>query len=140
MEKLADALSAYLLAQVRAGAQAVQLFDSWVGALSPQDYTRYVQPYSTKVLQAVEQTGVPVIHFGTGTATLLELMQQAGGSVIGLDWRVPLDQGWTRLGEGVATCSFEPAGGPGTSSTWGTASCQARRSRTCAPWSIWSTS
>jgi uroporphyrinogen decarboxylase len=102
MEKLADALSAYLLAQVRAGAQAVQLFDSWVGALSPQDYTRYVQPYSTKVLQAVEQTGVPVIHFGTGTATLLELMQQAGGSVIGLDWRVPLDQGWTRLGEGVA--------------------------------------
>jgi uroporphyrinogen decarboxylase len=102
MENLAEALSAYLLAQVKAGAQAVQLFDSWVGALSPQDYFRYAQPYSAKVLKAVEASGVPVIHFGTGTASLLELMQQAGGSVIGLDWRVPLDQGWQCLGEGIA--------------------------------------
>jgi uroporphyrinogen decarboxylase len=101
MNKLSDSLCDYLVAQVRAGAQAVQLFDSWVGALSPQDYARYVMPYSQKVLEAVEATGVPVIHFGTGTATLLELMKQAGGTVIGLDWRVPLDEGWSRLGRDV---------------------------------------
>ena len=102
MKKLSDALCDYLVAQVRAGAQAVQLFDSWVGALSPQDYARYVMPYSQKVLAAVEATGVPVIHFGTGTATLLELMKQAGGTVIGLDWRIPLDEGWSRVGRDVA--------------------------------------
>jgi uroporphyrinogen decarboxylase len=99
MERLADALAAYLVAQVRAGAQAVQLFDSWVGALNPQDYLRYALPYSQRVLAAAQACGVPVIHFGTGTATLLEWMQQAGGTVIGLDWRIPLDQGWDRLGE-----------------------------------------
>jgi uroporphyrinogen decarboxylase len=102
MDRLSAALSAYLLAQVRAGAQAVQLFDSWVGALSPADYARYAQPYSARVLRAVEQTGIPVIHFGTGTAALLELIHQAGGDVIGLDWRVPLDRGWSRLGDGVS--------------------------------------
>jgi uroporphyrinogen decarboxylase len=102
MEKIAAALSAYLLAQVEAGAQAVQLFDSWVGALSPQDYARFVQQHSQRVLAALQASGVPVIHFGTGTATLLGLMRQAGGSVIGLDWRVPLDQGWSALGEEVA--------------------------------------
>ena len=102
MGKLADSLAGYLLAQVRAGAQAVQLFDSWVGALSPQDYTRFVLPYSQRVLRAVEASGVPVIHFGTGTATLLRPMQAAGGSVIGLDWRVPLDEGWASLGQTVA--------------------------------------
>ncbi len=102
MDKLTVALEDYLLAQVRAGAQAVQLFDSWVGALSPQDYSEHVLQYSSRVLKAVEATGVPVIHFGTGTATLLPLMRKAGGTVIGLDWRIPLDQGWAQVGDGVA--------------------------------------
>lgn len=102
MEHLAQALAGYLLAQVRAGAQAVQLFDSWVGALSPLDYDCYVRPYTARLLQAVQAAGVPVIHFGTGTATLLPLMQQAGGDVIGLDWRVPLDDGRRLLGPQAA--------------------------------------
>jgi uroporphyrinogen decarboxylase len=102
MDKLADSLADYLLGQVQAGAQVVQLFDSWVGALSPQDYERFVLPYSRRVLGTVQASGVPVIHFGTGTATLLKLMKQAGGTVIGLDWRVPLDEGWATLGEDVA--------------------------------------
>ena len=102
MTKLADTLAAYLTAQVEAGAQAVQLFDSWVGALSLPDYRRYVLPYSQRVLKAVEATGVPVIHFGTGTAHLLEAMREAGGTVIGVDWREPLDRAHARLGDGVA--------------------------------------
>jgi len=101
MDKLAEALAAYLVAQVRAGAQAVQLFDSWVGTLSPQDYARFAQPYSSRVLKAAQTTSVPVIHFGTHTATLLRSMQQAGGTVIGLDWRVPLDEGWSILGPDI---------------------------------------
>ena len=92
----------YLAAQVEAGAQAVQLFDSWVGALAPDDYREYVLPHSREVLSAAASLGVPVIHFGVETAMLLELMREAGGSVIGLDWRVPLDEGRRRLGAGVA--------------------------------------
>ena len=98
MEKLTASLSDYLLAQIRAGAQAVQLFDSWVGSLSPMDYQRYVLPYTSRVFEAISQSGVPAIHFGTGTTTLLPLMKLAGGEVIGLDWRLPLDQGWQLLG------------------------------------------
>jgi len=98
MEKMSTALAEYLSAQIQAGAQAVQLFDSWVGALCPSDYERFVYPYSKKVLDAAQSTGVPVIHFGTGTATLLPLMREAGGDVIGLDWRVPLEQGWQTVG------------------------------------------
>jgi uroporphyrinogen decarboxylase len=98
LEKLSSALAAYLEAQIRAGAQAVQVFDSWVGALSPMDYETFVLPYSKMVLEAAQKMDVPVIHFGTGTATLLRLMRQAGGGVIGLDWRVPLDQGWETVG------------------------------------------
>ncbi|MGB7874775.1 MAG: uroporphyrinogen decarboxylase [Anaerolineales bacterium] len=98
MEKLSTALAEYLTAQINAGAQVVQLFDSWIGALSPMDYETFVLPYSKKVLDAAHATGVPVINFGTGTATLLSLMRQAGGDVIGLDWRVPLDQGWQDIG------------------------------------------
>ena len=94
METLSGVLSDYLVAQIRAGAQAVQVFDSWVGSLSPQDYERFVLPYSQKVLQAAEALNVPVIHFGTNTTTLLPLMKRAGGSVLGLDWRLPLDDGW----------------------------------------------
>jgi uroporphyrinogen decarboxylase len=102
MAKLAGVLSDYLLAQIRAGAQAVQVFDSWVGALSPQDYAEFVLPYSRQVLHAIQPSGVPAIHFGTNTATLLPLMKRAGGDVIGLDWRIPLDEGWAVLGEEVA--------------------------------------
>ncbi len=102
MDRLSSVLTDYLLAQIRAGVQAVQVFDSWVGALSPADYTTFVLPYSQRVLKAAEAQGVPVIHFGTNTATLLPLMKQAGGSVIGLDWRIPLDDGWNLLGKDVA--------------------------------------
>jgi len=102
MEKLVVVLGDYLVAQIRSGAQAVQVFDSWVGALSPQDYVKFVLPYSQKVLQAAQKEKVPVIHFGTNTATLLPLMKQAGGDVLGLDWRIPLDDGWKILGDDVA--------------------------------------
>ncbi len=102
MDKLSTLLADYIVAQIRAGVQAVQVFDSWVGALSPQDYVDFVQPYSHRVLHAAQMEGVPVIHFGTGTATLLPAMKAAGGTVIGLDWRVPLDQGWNLVGRDVA--------------------------------------
>ena len=102
MEKLTVVLSDYLVAQIRAGAQTVQVFDSWVGALSPQDYETFVLPYSQKVLQAAKAEDVPVIHFGTNTTTLLPLMKRAGGGVLGLDWRIPLDDGWKLLGDDVA--------------------------------------
>lgn len=98
MDKLSDVLSDYLVAQIRAGAQAVQVFDSWVGALGPVDYETFVLPYSQKVLKAAEALEVPVIHFGTNTTTLLLSMKRAGGSVIGLDWRLPLDDGWKIIG------------------------------------------
>lgn len=101
MSLIARAVARYLNAQIAAGAQAVQLFDSWVGALSPDDYREYVLPHTRSVIENITR-GTPVIHFGTGTATLLELQREAGGDVIGLDWRVPLDEGWRRLGEDVA--------------------------------------
>ncbi|MDQ5845731.1 MAG: uroporphyrinogen decarboxylase [Acidobacteriota bacterium] len=100
MSLLSRALIKYLNAQIAAGTQAVQLFDSWVGTLSPDDYREYVLPHTQHVIQEIEK-GTPVIHFGTGTAALLELMREAGGDVIGLDWRVPLDQGWQRVGHDV---------------------------------------
>jgi uroporphyrinogen decarboxylase len=102
MNRLSNVLAEYLVGQIRAGAQAVQIFDSWVGALSPQDYEKFVLPYSQKVLQAARAENVPVIHFGTNTTTLLPLMKRAGGDVIGLDWRLPLDDGWNLLGRDVA--------------------------------------
>ena len=102
MDRLADVFSDYLTAQIRAGAQVVQVFDSWAGALSPSDYETFALPYSQKVLAAAKQTGVPVIHFGTNTTTLLASMKRAGGDVIGLDWRIPLDDGWSLLGDDVA--------------------------------------
>ena len=102
MVRLSDVLADYLMAQIRAGVQVVQVFDSWVGALSPSDYKTFVLPYSQKVLTAAKNADVPVIHFGTNTATLLPLMKRAGGDVIGLDWRIPLDDGWTVLGDNIA--------------------------------------
>jgi uroporphyrinogen decarboxylase len=98
MGKLAEVVRRYLRKQIAAGADAVQLFDSWVGQLSPDDYREYVQPHVAHILKDVEKAGVPVIHFGTGTHALLELQRDAGGTVIGLDWRTPLAEGWARVG------------------------------------------
>jgi uroporphyrinogen decarboxylase len=98
MTKLADVVSDYLLAQIRAGADVVQLFDSWVGALSPSVYRRFVLPYTQRIFRAVKQTGTPAIHFGTGAAALLPLMAEAGGDVISVDWRVDLDEAWAQIG------------------------------------------
>ncbi len=95
MDKLAETFGRYVAAKARAGADVIQLFDSWVGALSPSDYEEFVAPYSRRILEAVE---VPTIHFGTGTTTLLPAMAAAGGDVIGLDWRVELDRGWELAG------------------------------------------
>ncbi|HLJ36646.1 MAG TPA: uroporphyrinogen decarboxylase [Ktedonobacteraceae bacterium] len=98
MEKVTEVVIRYLVAQVQAGVDVVQLFDSWVGILSPSVYKQYVQPYSQRIFEAVEQTGVPSIHFGTGTAALLKLMTEAGGDVISVDWRVDLDNAWKQIG------------------------------------------
>ncbi len=98
---LARTIARYLEGQIAAGAQAVQLFDSWVGALAPDDYREYVLPHTRAVIQALTP-GVPVIHFGTGTAGLLPALREAGGDVIGLDWRVDLDEAWARVGHDVA--------------------------------------
>jgi len=102
MTKLAVLVSDYLVAQVEAGAQAIQLFDSWVGCLSPEDYAAYVQPHSQRVLDTVKNTGVPAIHFGTGTSLLLPMMKAAGGEVIGVDSKTPLAWARQALGPGVA--------------------------------------
>jgi uroporphyrinogen decarboxylase len=107
MSLISRALVRYLNAQVAAGAQAVQLFDSWVGCLSPDDYREYVQPHTRSVIQNITP-GTPVIHFGTGTAALLELMRAAGGDVIGLDWRVDLGDAWQRLGEVSVMGNLDP--------------------------------
>ncbi len=101
MTRLAEITGEYLNGQIAAGAQAVQLFDSWVGTLSPADYRDYVQPHTSRAIRAL-QPGVPVIHFGVGTGGLLPLMKAAGGDVIGLDWRVELGPTWQRLGHDVA--------------------------------------
>ncbi len=96
MDKLAEAFAHYLRGCVRAGADVIQLFDSWVGALSVDDYREFVAPYSARVLSAVD---APTIHFGTGTAHLLEEMAEAGGDVIGLDWRIAIDRAWELVGD-----------------------------------------
>jgi uroporphyrinogen decarboxylase len=96
MDKLADQFARYVNGKVRAGADVIQVFDSWVGALSPSDYKEFVAPYSARILQSVE---APTIHFGTGTTALLRDMATAGGDVIGLDWRISLDRGWALVGE-----------------------------------------
>lgn len=96
--RLAEIVGAYLAAQAAAGARALQLFDSWVGCLSPQDYRAYVLPHSRRALELAARPGVPVIHFGTGTAPFLEDFAAAGGDVIGVDWRIPLDAAWDRIG------------------------------------------
>ena len=100
LEKVADVISAYLSYQIDAGVQVVQLFDSWVGTLSPADYREFVLPYSRRVIESVGGR-VPVIHFGTDTTSLLPLMKEAGGDVIGFDWRIDLAAAWEILGPDV---------------------------------------
>lgn len=102
MQKLSEVVRRYLRAQIEAGAQAVQLFDSWIGQLGPEDYRVFVQPHVASILKDVQTTGVPVIHFGTGTSTLLKLQKEAGGTVIGVDWRLPIDEARAMLGDDVA--------------------------------------
>jgi uroporphyrinogen decarboxylase len=94
MRKLVAVVSEYAAEQVRAGADIIQIFDSWVGCLSVEDYRRYVLPRTTELVRALQKTGAPIIYFGTETATLLPSMKQTGAEVIGLDWRIPLDEGW----------------------------------------------
>jgi uroporphyrinogen decarboxylase len=97
MRKLVAVTTAYSADQVRAGADAIQVFDSWVGCLSVEDYRRYVLPHVTGMVKQLQKTGAPVIYFGTDSATLLPAMKETGADVIGLDWRIPLDEGWARL-------------------------------------------
>jgi uroporphyrinogen decarboxylase len=110
MTKLVAVLAPYLAEQARAGADVLQIFDSWVGCLSPEDYRRYVLPHSTELVKRAQAAGVPVIYFGTDTATLLLAMQETGAEVIGLDWRIPLDEGWRALGfRGAVQGNLDPA-------------------------------
>ncbi len=97
LEKLAAVTSEYGAQQVHAGADVIQVFDSWVGCLSVDDYRRYVLPQTASLVRKLKSTGVPVIYFGTDTAALLPVMKETGADVIGLDWRIPLDEGWARL-------------------------------------------
>ena len=98
MEKLTEVTIRYLVAQTKAGVNVVQLFDSWVGALSPSVYRRFVFPYTQRIFQAIKATGTPSIHFGTSTGTLLETMAEAGGDILCVDWRFDLDEAWRRIG------------------------------------------
>lgn len=108
--RLADIALTFLRAQLDAGADAIQLFDSWAGALSERDYREFVQPHSRKVLEGVADYGVPRIHFGVGTGELLKAMRDAGADVVGVDWRVPLDEAVRRLGgSAVVQGNLDPA-------------------------------
>lgn len=98
MDKFARVITGYLRRQIKAGAQAVQLFDSWVGCLSAGDYVEYVMPHVQLIFEGLKHEGVPLIHFGTGTTAILKSMRQAGGDVIGIDWRIPLDEAWAMVG------------------------------------------
>jgi uroporphyrinogen decarboxylase len=106
LARLVDAFTAYVQAKVAAGADVIQLFDSWVGVLSPADYDEFVAPHSERILAALD---VPTIHFGTGTAALLGRMTAAGGDVIGVDWRVELDRAWAEIGDRGIQGNLDPA-------------------------------
>ena len=108
MRRLADATAVYLEAQIEAGVQAVQLFDSWVGVLGPRDYEEAVAPHMRRIFGALARRGVPAIHFATGAAGLLERMAAAGGDVIGLDWRVALDEAWARVPDRGVQGNLDP--------------------------------
>jgi uroporphyrinogen decarboxylase len=102
MSKLSAVVVEYLRVQSRAGAQAIQLFDSWVGCLSPGDYEEYVLPHVQAIFSALRVEGIPLIYFGTGTTGLLPLMRKAGSDVMGVDWRIRLDEGWNLVGHDMA--------------------------------------
>ena len=102
MDKFARVITGYLRRQIKAGAQAIQLFDSWVGCLSAGDYVEYVLPHVQLIFEGLKREGVPMIHFGTGTSAMLRQMREAGGDVIGVDWRIHLDEAWATLGHDVA--------------------------------------
>jgi len=109
MQKLVAVTSEYAAEQVRAGADVIQIFDSWVGCLSVEDYRRYVLPRTTELVKILQKTGAPVIYFGTDSATLLASMQETGAEGIGLDWRIPLDEGWKILGNrGAVQGNLDP--------------------------------
>lgn len=98
MSKVSDVILNYLRAQIKAGAQAVQIFDSWVGTLNREDYRKYVMPYSKRIIDGLKDMDVPVIHFANNGSALLELVREAGGDVIGIDWRINIDEAWPRVG------------------------------------------
>jgi len=102
LRKLVDVTAEYSREQVRSGADVIQVFDSWVGCLSVEDYRRYVLPRTAELVRRIRQSGAPVIYFGTDSATLLSSMKETGAEVIGLDWRIPLDEGWSRLDHSCA--------------------------------------
>ncbi|MGA8308819.1 MAG: uroporphyrinogen decarboxylase [Terriglobales bacterium] len=108
MSKLVTVVSEYAAQQVHAGADAIQMFDSWVGCLSVEDYRKYVLPHTTALVKALQKTGAPIIYFGTDSATLLPSMKETGAEVIGLDWRIPLDQGWNAVGSGAVQGNLDP--------------------------------
>ena len=102
MDKFARVITGYLRRQIKAGAQVIQLFDSWVGCLSIGDYEEYVMPHVQLIFEGLKREGVPMIHFGTGTSAMLRQMRKAGGDVIGVDWRIHLDEAWAMVGHDVA--------------------------------------
>ena len=108
MGKLVSVGSEYAAEQARAGADVIQIFDSWVGCLSVDDYRRYVLPRTTELVKTLRKSGVPIIYFGTDSATLLPSMKQTGAEVIGLDWRIPLDEGWNAVGSGAVQGNLDP--------------------------------
>ena len=109
MRKLVSVTAEYSTEQVRAGADTIQIFDSWVGCLSVEDYRRYVLPHAADLVKRLQSAGVPIIYFGTDTATLLPSMKETGAEVIGLDWRIPLDAGWQSLGfQGAVQGNLDP--------------------------------
>src|SRR2546427_650830 len=109
MRKLVAVVSEYAVEQVRAGGDAIQVFDSWVGCLSVEDYRRYVLPHVTELVKKLQKTGAPVIYFGTETTALLPSMKETEAEVIGLDWRIPLDDGWRSMGfKGAVQGNLDP--------------------------------
>jgi uroporphyrinogen decarboxylase len=106
--KLVAVVAEYAAEQVRAGADVIQVFDSWVGCLSVDDYRRYVLPRTGELVKRLQKSGVPIIYFGTDSATLLSSMKETGAEVIGLDWRIPLDQGWKAVGSGAVQGNLDP--------------------------------
>ena len=100
MGRLTDTVIEFLKAQVAAGAQALQLFDSWAGNLSPSQYAAFARPHSSRIFRELRGTGVPLIHFGTETAMILDQMAECGADIVGADWRIPLDEAWSRIGQG----------------------------------------